>query len=66
MISSDEIIGVEVSGAVRTVVLNRPEKRNALNSEMLELLYAAFSGEPGDRGAGGGDSGGGSGVLRGS
>ena len=39
-------VDVEVRGAVRHVRLNRPEKRNALNPEMIKQLHAAFSSEP--------------------
>ncbi|HYM31692.1 MAG TPA: enoyl-CoA hydratase/isomerase family protein [Candidatus Cybelea sp.] len=39
-------IEVVVSGAVRTVLLNRPDKRNALDAEMLEGLEAAFTRAP--------------------
>ena len=37
---------VESRGAVRTVTLNRPEKRNALDVEMLDRLEAAFPPDP--------------------
>lgn len=39
-------IQIEAKGAVRTVLLNRPEKRNALDAEMLDSLTSAFSVEP--------------------
>ena len=40
------MIEVTEADGVRTVLLNRPEKRNALNGEMLTGLAAAFAGEP--------------------
>lgn len=45
------VVEVEQRGAVRRVLLNRPEKRNAINPEMIRLLHDAFSKppEPGER-----------------
>ena len=39
-------IRIERAGAVRTVTMTRPEKRNAMNLEMLEAVEAAFSEQP--------------------
>ncbi len=38
---------VDVDGPVRTVTLNRPDRRNALDGETLEGLIAAFPSDPG-------------------
>lgn len=44
---ADQDVVVEVDGAVRTVTLNRPQKRNALTQEMLDVATDAFSAVPG-------------------
>lgn len=40
-------VQVEVEGPVRTVTMNRPEKSNALDAEMLRTMEAAFDPDPG-------------------
>lgn len=41
-----ERVLIESTGAVRTVTLNRPEKRNAMDAQMLDELAEAFAGAP--------------------
>ena len=41
-----ERISVEVDGPVKTVTLTRPEKRNAMDTVMLDALYDVFTAEP--------------------
>ena len=40
------LLSISRDGPVRTIVLNRPEKRNALNFEMMQGLINAFAAEP--------------------
>lgn len=42
------LIDIHLDGAVRTVTLNRPEKRNALNADMMTALTEAFTAAPAD------------------
>jgi len=44
----NELVRVETADAVRTITVNRPEKLNALNSEVLELLDVAVAGAGAD------------------
>lgn len=39
-------VRVETSGPVKTVTMNRPEKRNAMDAEMLDALYDVFTTAP--------------------
>ncbi len=41
-----ERVLIESTGAVRTVTLNRPEKRNAMDAQMLDELAEVFAGAP--------------------
>jgi enoyl-CoA hydratase/carnithine racemase len=40
---SEPVVRVEIQEEVAHVVLNRPDKRNAINQEVIEGLFAAFS-----------------------
>lgn len=40
------LVRIERAGAVRTVTLARPEKRNAINAEMMAAIRTAFEEEP--------------------
>ena len=40
------LVRIERAGAVRTLTLARPEKRNAINPEMMAALREAFKAEP--------------------
>ena len=40
---SDQVVLVEKSNGVATVSLNRPDKRNAINGEMIDALGTVFS-----------------------
>ena len=39
-------VRVDVDGPVKTVTLTRPEKRNAMDTAMLDALYDVFTEPP--------------------
>ena len=41
-----DILQISVEGAIATLVMNRPEKRNAMCEELLHALEAFFAAPP--------------------
>lgn len=46
MMAADDVLLVEIKGAIAHLTLNRPEKRNALNDDLVAALDAYFSAVP--------------------
>lgn len=46
MMAADDVLFVEIKGAIAHLTLNRPEKRNALNDDLVAALGAYFSAVP--------------------
>ena len=44
----DDVLVIEQKGAIVHLTLNRPEKRNALNDDMVAALDAFLANVPGD------------------
>ena len=42
----ENLVLIEHAGAIRTVTLARPQKRNAINPEMMQAIREAFEAEP--------------------
>jgi enoyl-CoA hydratase len=52
-VSAVSVVLTENSDGILTVTVNRPEKLNALNAEVLDALHATFSAAKADSGVGG-------------
>jgi enoyl-CoA hydratase/carnithine racemase len=46
MMAADDVLLVEIKGAIAHLTLNRPEKRNALNDDLVAALDAFLEKRP--------------------